>query len=324
MTKLIVISSFGRMVAVRGTAAIWPGIPLEVQPKIAVRPWCARPPDPAAEARQVTSSGVVGRRTSTVNAVLRLTATAPVFSGRPRERRRLSGAGVTVARMRCGYLAWGDAVELFERRGLPKSTYGNLYEEEYILVPGPASVTGELPLDEHERTPWQEDTPEGATGYVVDGDLTVDGNIVDIDDGAAALIVLGNLRAKDIYLEGDTKLIVLGDVTAEAFVGDMTDKLVMIHGDLRTTAAIFWNEFCPDLVAGTLYGRTLAPAYLDLPTAPIGGLVDPAPDAPLDTLLVPELLITGAPAPGDFPEIGIRGAALRERILGRLPLTRTP
>ncbi|WP_214110660.1 polymer-forming cytoskeletal protein [Acrocarpospora catenulata] len=226
--------------------------------------------------------------------------------------------------MRTDYLPWSDAVELFERRGLPKETYENLYEEEYILVPGPASVSGELPLDEHDRTPWRKDTPDGATGYVVDGDLTVDGNIVDVDDGAAALIVLGDLRARNIYLAGDTKLIVLGHVTAETFVGDMTDKLVMIHGDVRTTVTIFWNEFCPDLVAGTLHGRTLAPAYLDLPTAPIGGLVDPTPEAPLTSLLVPELLITDAPDPDDFPELGIRGSALREHLLSGLPLTRTP
>ncbi|GLK07202.1 hypothetical protein [Streptosporangium carneum] len=226
--------------------------------------------------------------------------------------------------MRSGYLAWDDAVRLFEQRRLPRSTYENLYEEEYILVPGPASVTGELPLDEHERTPWREGTPDGATGYVVDGDLTVDGNITDVDDGAAALIVLGNLRAKNIYLAGDTKLIVLGHVTTETFFGDMTEKLVMIHGDLRTTVSIFWDEFCPDLVTGTLYGRVLAPAYLDLSTAPVGGLVDPTPDAPLSGLLTPELLTTGAPHPDDLPEIGIRGSALRERLLTGLPLTRTP
>ncbi|MEV7012156.1 hypothetical protein [Streptosporangium sp. NPDC051022] len=225
--------------------------------------------------------------------------------------------------MRSSYLAWDDAVDLFERRGLPKSTYENLYEEEYILVPGSASVAGELPLDEHERTPWQEGTPDGATGYVIDGDLTVDGNITDVDDGAAALIVLGDLRARNIYLAGDAKLIVLGHVTVETFVGDMTEKLVMIHGDLRTTVSIFWNEFCPDLVAGTLHGRVLAPAYLDLPTAPIGGLADPAPDAPLSDLLVPELLITGTPGADDFPEIGVRGSALHEHLLTGLPLTRT-
>ncbi|MFI6297204.1 hypothetical protein ACIBEJ_36825 [Nonomuraea sp. NPDC050790] len=223
--------------------------------------------------------------------------------------------------MRSSYLGWDDAVSLFERRGLPKETYENLYEEEYILVPGPATVTGELPLDDHERTPWRDDTPEAATGYVVDGDLVVDGNVIDVDYGDAALIVLGDLRARDLYLAGDTKLIVTGDVTAETFVGDMTGNLVMIHGNLRAKVSIFWNEFCPDLVAGTLFGRTVVPPYLDLSTAPIGALADPTSGTPLSRLLAPELLITGAPGPDDLPEAGIRGDVLRERLLNGLPLT---
>ncbi|MFI6908738.1 hypothetical protein ACIBKY_46270 [Nonomuraea sp. NPDC050394] len=223
--------------------------------------------------------------------------------------------------MRSSYLAWDDAVSLFERRGLPKEAYENLYEEEYILVPGPAAVTGELPLDEHERTPWRDDTPEAATGYVVDGDLVVDGNVIDVDYGDAALIVLGDLRARDVYLAGDTKLIVSGDVIAETFVGDMTGNLVMIHGDLRATVSIFWNEFCPDLIAGTLHGRTVVPSYLDLSTADIGALADPAPGRPLGDLVVPELLVTGDPGSDDLHEAGIRGDVLRERLLGGLPLT---
>lgn len=87
---------------------------------------------------------------------------------------------------------------------------------------------------------------------------------------------------------------------------------------------VFWNEFCPDLVAGTLHGRTLAPSYLDLSAASIGGLADPAPEAPLSRLLVPELLVTGAPGPDDLPEVGIRGDVLRDRLLAGLPLTATP
>ncbi|MEV0585124.1 hypothetical protein [Nonomuraea sp. NPDC050310] len=222
--------------------------------------------------------------------------------------------------MRSSYLAWDDAVALFERRGLPESTYENLYEEEYILVPGPATVSGELALDDHKRTPWLDGTPEAATGYIVDGDLDVDGNVVDPDYGDAALIVLGDLRARNLYLAGDAKLVVRGHVTAEAVVGDMTGTLVMVHGDLRATVSIFWNEFCPDLVGGTLRGRTLKPGYLDLAQAEIGGLADPAPDIPLSRLLVPELLVTGTPGPDDLAEIGVRGDVLRERLLAGLPL----
>lgn len=224
--------------------------------------------------------------------------------------------------MRTRYVTWEESVELFRARGVPQSTFENLYEETYILVSGAAAVTGELPLDDHDRTPWSDgETPDNATGYIIDGDLTVEGNLVSIDDGSAALVVLGNLRAEDVYLEGDAKLIVMGDVTSHAFVGDMTDKLVMIHGDLRARVALFWDEFCPDLVTGTIHGRVLAPEYLDLETD-IGGLVDPTPEIPLDALLVPELLITDTPGERDFKEIGVRGATLRERIIDGLPLTK--
>ncbi|MBO4275909.1 hypothetical protein GSF24_35670, partial [Microbispora triticiradicis] len=47
------------------------------------------------------------------------------------------------------------------------------------------------------------------------------------------------------------------------------------------------------------------------------------PEAPLSRLLVPELLVTGAPGPDDLPEIGVRGDALRDRLLAGLPLTTT-
>ncbi|WP_214409368.1 hypothetical protein [Sphaerisporangium fuscum] len=88
--------------------------------------------------------------------------------------------------MRSSYLSWPAAVDLFERRGLPQETYRNLYEEEYILCPGSAAINGEFSLNDHDRSPWSDDTPDGATGYIVDGDLTVDGNIVNDDDGAAS------------------------------------------------------------------------------------------------------------------------------------------
>lgn len=236
--------------------------------------------------------------------------------------------GATFARMETRYLSWDEAVELFERRGLPKSTYQNLYEEEYILVEGPAVVGGHLPLDEHDGTPWAQDTPDAATGYIVDGDLTVEGNLVDIDDGSAALIVLGNLSAHDVYFDGDVKLITLGDVTVRAFVGSMTEKLVMIHGNLRTSVAVFLDEFAPDLVTGTLSGRLITPDYLDLSEDDtIGGLSDPSPGTPLTDLLVPEILATDGAGPDDFPgftKVGLDGQAVRARIVDGLALSLAP
>ncbi|MEU1879952.1 hypothetical protein ABZ470_21790 [Streptosporangium sp. NPDC020072] len=224
--------------------------------------------------------------------------------------------------MPSSYLSWAAAVELFERRGLARETYRDLYEEEYILHPGAARVTGELSLDDHDGSPWCADTPDQATGYVIDGDLTVEGNIVNVDDGAAALVVLGNLRAANVLLEGDVKLVVLGDVEVETFVGNWTDKLVKVHGDLRTAVTILWNEFRPDLVAGTLRGRVLAPRYMDLTDLGAGGLEDPGPEVPLSALMVPEVLVDGEPGPDDFAEIGVRSGALRERLSAGLPLIR--
>ncbi|ROO85511.1 hypothetical protein EDD29_3056 [Actinocorallia herbida] len=222
------------------------------------------------------------------------------------------------------YVSWDEAVALFERRGLPESSYENLYDEEYILVEGPVVVRGDLPLDDHEATPWAEDTPDAATGYIVDGDLTVEGSLVDIDDGSAALVVLGGLTARDAYFEGDAKLITLGDAVFRAFVGHMTDKLVMVHGDLRTSVAVFLAEFFPDLVAGTLSGRLLTDGSED---DAVGGYADPSPDAPLTDLLVPEVLAAPDAAPGDFAffaKVGLDGGAVRDRVMKGLPLTPAP
>ncbi|WP_433051656.1 hypothetical protein [Dactylosporangium sp. CS-033363] len=143
-------------------------------------------------------------------------------------------------------LTWDEAVQLFERRGLPESSYENLYDEEYLLVSGDTHLAGDLRLN---------GDPFGAgagavTGYIVDGSLTVDGNLYDEDDGAAALVVLGTLRARDVFLWCDPKLIVQGNVEVGLFAGEMTDKLVMIHGDLRAGAIAYDAEFEPDLVEG--------------------------------------------------------------------------
>ena len=95
----------------------------------------------------------------------------------------------------------------------------------------------------------------------------------------------------------------------------------MIHGDLRTRLAIMWNEFCPDLVGGCLYGRALVPPYLNLARANIGRIEDLAPEAGLTDLLVPEVLSTeggdGDQRPGPT---GVSQARLESRILAGLPV----
>ncbi|MGW1990970.1 hypothetical protein [Embleya sp. NPDC001921] len=203
---------------------------------------------------------------------------------------------------------WTETVALFERREFPESSYGNLYDETYDVHEGNASIPGHFDLDEAE--------PTGA-GYVVDGDLTVGGNIVNVDDGCPALIVLGDLRAGNIYLEGDAKLLVQGTVHVDAFVGNMTDKLVMIHGDLRATVTVLSAEFSPDLVGGELHGGVIAPSYLEL-----------AQDRDPAALLVPEVLVTDEDPDDDDDRRGfdapkVHGGRLLRRIEKGLPVTLT-
>lgn len=201
---------------------------------------------------------------------------------------------------------WDETVAVFERRGLPESSYENLYDETYELRPGPVTIRGALDLD---TEGWTQDT-----GVVVDGDLTVEGNLLNTDDGCPALIVLGDLKAANVYLEGDVKLLVLGSVTVEgAFIGNMTDKLVMIEGDLKAAVTVLSSEFAPDLIGGTLHGPVLAPAYLDLAQD-----VDPA------ALLVPEVLRAEGDDDSDdlrcFDAPRVHGGRLLARIEEGLPV----
>ncbi|MFF2659998.1 hypothetical protein ACFVUH_21865 [Kitasatospora sp. NPDC058032] len=205
--------------------------------------------------------------------------------------------------------SWDDSVALFEQRGLPEDSYENLYEEEYDVHAGDLAVEGNFDLDAAE--------PDG-TGYIVDGALTVGGAVINTDDGCPALIVLGDLTAAAVYLEGDAKLLVRGDVRVGAFVGHMTDKLVMINGDLRAQVTVLSSEFSPDLIGGTLHGPVLAPPYL----AP-----DPqAPVAP-ESVLVPEVLrAEGEDDPDElrnFDAPGVHGGRLLQRIEAGLPVALT-
>lgn len=200
---------------------------------------------------------------------------------------------------------WAETVALFERRALPESSYENLYDESYDIHTGPLVIRGLLDLDEEG---WS-----SATGVVVDGDLTVEGNIINVDDGCPALVVLGDLKAANVYLEGDVKLIVAGNVTVDAFVGNMTDKLVMIHGDLKAAVTVLSAEFSPDLIGGTLHGVVIAPGYLDLAQD-----VDPA------TLLVAEVLCTDSDDDPDdlrgFDAPKVHGGRLLQRVEEGLPI----
>ncbi|MFD8597047.1 hypothetical protein ACFV1L_18805 [Kitasatospora sp. NPDC059646] len=205
--------------------------------------------------------------------------------------------------------SWDESVVLFESRGLPVSRYGNLYEETYDVHTGALSLTGPLDLDATE--------PYG-TGFVVDGDLEVTGAILNVDDGCPALIVLGDLTAGAIHLEGDAKLLVRGTVRTGAFVGHMTDKLVMIGGDLHAGVTVLSAGFFPDEISGALTGPVLAAPYA---LAELGREV--ATPSAAD-VLVPEVLRTDRDEDDDtcFDAPGVHGSRLRARLEAGLPVLR--
>jgi hypothetical protein len=232
------------------------------------------------------------------------------------------------------YQTWAEAVTLFERRGFPQETYGNLDEDEYILHPGPSALTGSLWLDDHQyrhRNPWikaggrpeYEGIDGAVTGYVIDGDLHVDGNVLNLDHGSPALVVLGDLKVANLVLTGTSRLLVQGDIEVETFLGNSTEQYVEILGDLRATLAIMWDEFLPE-VGGRLRGRALVPGYVDLDDC---GLTvdDPAPHVGLPDLLVPEVLLADGDVPGEdlyLADAGLRYEHMIDRMVQGLPVVR--
>ncbi|MFI6284470.1 hypothetical protein ACIBCM_06885 [Streptomyces sp. NPDC051018] len=232
------------------------------------------------------------------------------------------------------YRTWAETAALFERRGFPQETYGNLEEEEYILHPGPAALPGSLWLDDHQyrhQNPWikaggrpeYEGIDGAVTGYVIDGDLHVDGNVLNLEYGSPALIVLGDLTVANLVLSGSSHLLVQGDIEVETFLGNSTDQHVEVLGDVRATLAIMWDEFLPG-IAGRLRGRALVPGYLDLEDSGLAA-EDPAPLARLADLLVPEVLLCEGDSPGDdlcLADAGLRYETLIDRMVSGLPVIR--
>lgn len=240
----------------------------------------------------------------------------------------------SVPAMETIYQTWAEAVALFERRGFPKASYGNLDEDEYILHPGPAALPGSLWLDDHQyrhQNPWikaggrpeYEGIDGAVSGYVIDGDLHVDGNILNLDHGSPSLIVLGDLKAANLVLTGTSHLLVQGDIHVETFLGNSTDQHVDVLGDLRATLAIMWDEFLPE-IGGRLRGRALVPDYLDLDGCGLA-VEDPAARVGLSDLLVPEVLIADGDDPGEdlyLADTGLRYEHMIDRLVRGLPVVR--
>lgn len=220
------------------------------------------------------------------------------------------------------YQTWAEIEALLEKHDLPPIAIESLHHEEYILHLGSASLSSSLRVDDHDyrrQNPWikaggrpQYEGIDGAiTGYVIDGDLTIDGNFVNGEDGAPAIIVLGDLRAKAILITGDTKLVVKGKIVTDFFLGGFTDSYVVVQGDFDARASIFWDEFSPAIVGGTLRTHLISPSYYDaaqdenikqyLPTTPTA---EPA------SLFIPEVSAPLSPSAKGFASFGVDGRKL--------------
>ena len=229
------------------------------------------------------------------------------------------------------YQTWDEIAALLAARELSEESSESVYHEEYILHPGAARVAS-LRLDDHEHrhaNPWikaggrpeYEGLDGAVTGYVVDGDLTVDGSIVNGDMGSPALIVLGDLRAKAIMITGDTKLVVKGDVEVDFFMGGFTESLVIVEGELRARVAIFWDEFAPTL--GGLRAHVFTPPYYDpARSSLIASYTPTAPPPALATLFVPELQVPVEPTKQTFARFGVDPVKLYHRVVAGEPVLR--
>ncbi|PPK66540.1 hypothetical protein CLV40_110244 [Actinokineospora auranticolor] len=205
-------------------------------------------------------------------------------------------------------MTWDEAVALFEERGLSEEIWQNLYEGEYVLHTGSADIDGGFPLNDGEDHPWEE---ERDIGYIVDGDLTLSGPLYDFDDGAAALVVLGNLKVKALHTTCDSKIIVTGHTTAEVIYAEYSDKYLVFAGDLRATVQLWLSESTPDHIGGTFAGSLVHMGYdRDYPIE--AGKVELSP-VPFSELLVPEVLEDGE----------VDSEALLDRMTSGEPLLRS-
>ncbi|WP_051386205.1 hypothetical protein [Actinokineospora inagensis] len=209
--------------------------------------------------------------------------------------------------MELSEISWDEAVALFKERGVPESTWENLYEGEYVLCAGDAVVEGNFPLNGGDEHPWG----DYDIGYIVDGDLTVAGCVYDEDDGAAALVVLGDLRAKGISIASDPKIVVKGNTEVDVLFAQYTDKYLDFGGDLRGAVQVWLDECAPDRVGGTLAGALELPSYLGV--GDLGATSVARADVPVGELVVADAL---------DDEGKVDGEALHNLLIGGEPVLR--
>ncbi|MEG0182541.1 MAG: hypothetical protein RR704_03655 [Stenotrophomonas sp.] len=134
-------------------------------------------------------------------------------------------------------------------------------------------------------TAWRPSAPF----VVVDGDLEVDGNIVvatgQHDQGA--LIVLGDLRCRQVIIGHDQHLLVSGDLVAsEAVIAELADSTTYVGGAVQTDTLLSGRGAWLSLASAEGFQARHCSGYVMVNDAPL------TPAAPASTVarLVDEVL----------------------------------
>jgi hypothetical protein len=206
-------------------------------------------------------------------------------------------------------MTFAETKALFAARALrfPRS---HMVEGSYLLVSGRCTIP-QLRLD-HGETAWERAHP-GADlrGFVVDGHLAVEGNIVNWESTLApSLAVLGALRAHNLAL-GAASLLVAGDL-------DVTECLHAcdVHGFLDVRGSVRARAFVGCASYGTIGGDLAAPSFGSDHLEVSGARAAPVEAA---ALFVPEVLEPGGERP---PVLGVDHAVLFQRLEAGLPVLR--
>jgi hypothetical protein len=128
---------------------------------------------------------------------------------------------------------------------------------DYVVHDGNAKLVG-LRLD-HGESEWERahaSASKNIAGLIVDGDLDVDGNILNGEqDFGPTLVVLGSLRARNVGL-GGAAVYVAGDlVAAECVHAYYNHGYLRVRGDVRARVVVASEYF------GAIDGTIAAPCY---------------------------------------------------------------
>lgn len=181
------------------------------------------------------------------------------------------------------------------------------YAYDSVVVDGDLTIDGDLDTFAH-----------GICRLVVTGNLTVAGTYGDYDDPETAVFVLGDFEARNAITNG--ALCVAGDVTVrEAFIGYYNDHSAEIHGAVTTT--LFAPENHHFSIDGKLHATYVVGHNTEYRVSPRHKqAASPTPPSRWPELLVPEVLsIGGAPEDTD-----LRHRELMTRVARGLPVLRVP